>query len=799
MKKPELPKNEEQRLAKLREFQILDTKEESSFDDITQIASQICETKISLVSLVDSDRQWFKAKTGLDASETPRDISWCGHAILGDDIFEIPDSLDDIRFKDNPLATTGPVVRFYAGAPLVTTDGYKIGTLCVIDSAPKQLSDWQKDVLRKLAKQVVRLMENRISEFKLKEANQILEFTLEGAALGKWDWNLSTNAVHFDKRWCEMIGLDYESTEMMFSTWKDRVHPEDIGPALQKVKDHLEGKSEHYENTHRLKHSNGSWVWIVARGKISQYDGKNMPLRFSGTHFNITNIKQAEELLLDVQRLAKVGGWKLNLGETMEFEWTEETYNIYGLPVHSKIDMEKSIHAYAENDRQRIQGCVNKAISDGTPWDEEFEFCDYKGNKKWVRAIGEAIKSVESKVVTLRGTFQDITLIKNLSLNLDEQRKVSQHQAKLASIGQLAAGVGHEINNPLAIIKGFLSILEANVKSDDSDKARSLQVLSKINIACERIVKIVNSLRVFSRSGVDQVITFNLSESIVETCVLLEELFSRDHVSLKYSINPRGPVFMKGNRGRIEQALVNILANAKDASEGKDVRKIALEFDSNETHATIKISDNGRGIPNEIKDKVFDAFFTTKEVSKGTGIGLSIVSSIIKEHDGHIHFNSSTDKGTEFFMEFPIVNDKAVQQNCAVDQDGLLKAKRLNILVVDDEEDIRFLIEQMLKNVGFNLLSVPNGEVALMELEKIKYDLVITDLKMPKMDGLALIKEIRSKKSISQPRIIIMTGGTNIDEKKMDKSKLQYDSLLLKPFVFKDLINHIDLLFPKSN
>ena len=127
--KPPIPGNEEQRVAALREYRILDTLPEQAYDDITRLAAQICGTPVALITLVDADRQWFKAKFGLEERETSRDISFCAHAILESDLFEVPDTTRDLRFADNPLVMGGIRARFYAGAPLVTTDGYALGTL----------------------------------------------------------------------------------------------------------------------------------------------------------------------------------------------------------------------------------------------------------------------------------------------------------------------------------------------------------------------------------------------------------------------------------------------------------------------------------------------------------------------------------------------------------------------------------------------------------------------------------------------------------------------------------------------
>lgn len=151
MKSPEIPVDEEKRLESLRSLNILDTAAEERFDRLTRLAKRLFNVPIALVSLVDENRQWFKSCMGLTASETGRDISFCGHTILGDDLFVIPDALEDERFRDNPLVTSEPYIRFYAGYPLKHINGQKLGTLCLIDTEPRQLSPEDVEDFKDLA------------------------------------------------------------------------------------------------------------------------------------------------------------------------------------------------------------------------------------------------------------------------------------------------------------------------------------------------------------------------------------------------------------------------------------------------------------------------------------------------------------------------------------------------------------------------------------------------------------------------------------------------------------------------
>lgn len=161
MKKPIVPQDEVMRVNHLHSLNILDTDSDLDFDRLTEFVASIFCVPIALISIVDSERQWFKSKVGLEARETSRDISFCGHAILNDEVFIVENALLDDRFSDNPLVVDEPSIRFYAGAPLKTSKGYKIGTLCIIDTQPREFRKQDIEILEKVASDIVFLIEEK--------------------------------------------------------------------------------------------------------------------------------------------------------------------------------------------------------------------------------------------------------------------------------------------------------------------------------------------------------------------------------------------------------------------------------------------------------------------------------------------------------------------------------------------------------------------------------------------------------------------------------------------------------------
>lgn len=306
MTAPQIPKDETDRQQALDETGLLTCGIDERFERITRLAQQAFSVPIALVSLIDGDRQWFKSKQGLQASETPRAISFCGHTILSDASLIVEDSHEDARFADNPLVTGAPHIRFYAGAPLHTVNGYRIGTLCLIDSEPRVFTDSQIDLLQDLAGTVEALIaadsKTRNARFGFESAlygsEQRARLLIEGTGVGTWEWNVQTGEAVFNERWANIVGytLD-ELAPVSIDTWTSLAHPDDLVESERLLKAHFAGSADNYDCKARMRHKLGHWVWVHDRGQVVEWTSEGEPLLMYGTHADITSEVEASQAL----------------------------------------------------------------------------------------------------------------------------------------------------------------------------------------------------------------------------------------------------------------------------------------------------------------------------------------------------------------------------------------------------------------------------------------------------------------------------------------------------------------------
>src|SRR5262249_12742371 len=306
-----LPDTEAERLEALRSLEILDTPPEESLDELTALAAYICQAPMAIISLIDGQRQWFKSKIGVSLCETPREVSFCAQTILQRDLLVIVDARADPRFANNPLVTSAPGIRFYAGAPLVTPQGHALGALCVIDHQPRELSAEQRRALRTLSRVVVTqlgfrrdLLERKRVEEALRVAQARLDFAIRASNIGIWEVEMPSGdqpngSVTFLNCW-EPLGYDPGQVLHDPPGPYRFVHADDRERLERVTADYLSGATEEYETEYRLRHRDGSYRWTLARG-VAERDESGKPTRIIGGIIDITDIKRAEAALREAK------------------------------------------------------------------------------------------------------------------------------------------------------------------------------------------------------------------------------------------------------------------------------------------------------------------------------------------------------------------------------------------------------------------------------------------------------------------------------------------------------------------
>ncbi|OFZ24983.1 MAG: hypothetical protein A2381_12970 [Bdellovibrionales bacterium RIFOXYB1_FULL_37_110] len=377
------------------------------------------------------------------------------------------------------------------------------------------------------------------------------------------------------------------------------------------------------------------------------------------------------------------------------------------------------------------------------------------------------------------GFLEDVSQQVQMENDKENMMRKLFQSSKLASLGQLASGVGHEINNPLAIINGHIELLELKIKKDEYSKMDMLNHIQKQKIAVSRIANVVNGLRSYSCENDVEVVKIDMHEVIDTVLDMLYAVFEKAnvHIIKEYS---KGNFWVLGNFNKFEQVITHLLTNAKDATENKKRRVIVIKTMVDNDVGVIKIADNGTGMTKEVQEKVFDTFFTTKEVGKGCGLGLGIVKNIVEASGGSIDLISQLQMGATICIKLPLLK---------ISFESLLKIVKPRmkgrVLVVDDEFEIRNYLGDQLSNMGFEVDIAEDGQAGFDLVLKHSYKYVFADLLMPIMDGEEMIKKIKKLPNFDG-KIFIITG---LVERIGSEISMFSDGCLMKPFDHPKIFN----------
>jgi diguanylate cyclase len=323
---------EASRIATLHALGVLDTPPEAEFDALVRAAAAVCDVPVSLISLLDLERQWFKANYGLPgATQTPREIAFCAQTVARGDLFEVEDAAAHPQFSGNPLVVGEPHIRFYAGAPVRLADGAVVGTLCVIDRKPRRLSPQQREVLKQLAVAASQALEGRRAVAEVRRAAEALADSearfrtlSEHAPLGVFHTDANGLCTYTNPRWQQIYGLTLEQS--LGNGWSQTLHPSDrdlVWRTWQKAA--TEGRD--FDMEFRILRPDRA-VRTVRGQARSVKDPAGATSGFVGSVEDVTRRKQLEAFLGRTGRLAGVGGWELDLG-TNVLTWSDQTKRIH--------------------------------------------------------------------------------------------------------------------------------------------------------------------------------------------------------------------------------------------------------------------------------------------------------------------------------------------------------------------------------------------------------------------------------------------------------------------------------------
>ena len=345
---------------------------------------------------------------------------------------------------------------------------------------------------------------------------------------------------------------------------------------------------------------------------------------------------------------------------------------------------------------------------------------------------------------------------------VNQDKKIGQlvrRAEKLSSLGQLIAGVAHELNNPLAIVVAYAQIMAKHKGIDENVRGSILKVLHE----SERAAKIVRDLLTFARPCEPQMEVVDVNRLVANVLEVREADFRANHIAVARRFAPALPN-TKADPIQMEQVLTNLVTNAVHALAGQDgPRTLAVVTEESGFFIGITVMDNGPGIPHEIQGRIFEPFFTTKSPGKGTGLGLSISRTIIQEHRGKIWLRSGCGKGAAFHIELPVVPcETEVARRMAPGGDAAVEkaVSDRRLLIVDDEPGIREVLKEVLGATGYRVETACTGREAISQIASTHFDLIISDLCMPEMDGEKLYRTVREMNPELARRMIFVTGDT---------------------------------------
>ena len=637
---PPTPSNESSRLAALLRFELLDTPAEAMFDNITALAAQICETPIALISLVDAERQWFKSRQGLDARETPRELAFCAHAINGETLFEVENALLDPRFRDNPLVTGAPDIRFYAGMPLADSEGHNLGTLCVIDRQPRQLSVQQKGALKLLAQQAINLFELRLQTRQQQEQAALHKAILSSVGTAVLITDMAGVIRQASPGVLPLLGYEVDalvgqSLGLVLPDEERQLQPDPVRPSFNC------GSEQASLHELRARHRKGQRIPVLFSLAPIAMDGSAQ----MGYLCILNDLSYREEALQRLQHIAEqlpgvVYQFQLYSDGRSCFPYASEGLrDVYGLqPEEVREDASSVFARIHPDDLLAVTASIQTSAEHLSVWHREYRFLHPIKGLIWLEGRAMPQPRADDSILW-HGFITDITQRKHL-----EQMK-----------NEFVSTVSHELRTPLTSIAGSLGLINGEALGPVPNAMREMLLIAQSN--SQRLRQLIDDLLDMDKllAGKMSFIPQQLDiDSFLAECVTSHQGFARQHdVQLTYTGGPVAQI--TADPMRLQQVLSNLLSNAlKFSPAGSQVLLSAQELGG---QIRILVVDQGPGVPAEFVDRLFEKFSqadaSDRRQKGGTGLGLAISKELMERMGGCIGFYPRPGGGSVFWVELP--------------------------------------------------------------------------------------------------------------------------------------------------
>ena len=668
MKKPQVPNNEIERLKELDSYDIIGEIEDFNYDFLTQMASQICDAKISLVSFVTDDKQWFLSHHGLTTRETDKEFAFCAHAInKPEELFIVEDAKKDVRFHDNPLVTGDPEVVFYAGVPLVNENGFPLGTLCVIDNHPKVLNEQQIQSLKMLAKQAMNLLELHRKSRELNQANAALSKTTvlfnesqRINKLGAWELDLETGITI----WTDEVYSIHE-VDLSFEHNKvngiDFYHPDDQ-PIISAAIQHTIASGELFDVTCRFTSAKGNAKLVRATGILWKEKGENPKLlgSFQDVTTFIKDKERMQEALAKNQALFDASsqvciitidtegiitsfnsGAELQLGYSADEMIGKETFEKF----HLKEEIETIAKQKFPNKDIRELNPLDVFVSDaklGIAETREWTYVRKDGTQFTVLLSITVIKQNDI-ITSYLGVAIDISGIKKAKGEIRKLLEVTQEQNE--RLRNFAYIVSHNLRSH----SGGISML-LNFMAEENPDLYALELMQHIKNASDNLFETIKHLT--------EVVQINMQTEQNTPSILLKPIIDNNISSLlalakneevKFINEIQADVEVAGIPAYLQSIVMNFLSNAIKYSSKERESYVKISVEVTKDFVILIFNDNGLGIDlTKHKEKLFGMYKTFHEHKDSRGLGLFITKNQIESMGGHVEVESEVNVGTTF-------------------------------------------------------------------------------------------------------------------------------------------------------